>query len=425
MRGIIQAVSLSSFCFVVMSWSAVPSAAAAEGGELALSEAEALALEKDPLIRGYQSQSDAFVERAVAEGQLPDPQLKFGIQNLPTDTFSRTQDDMTMLMVGAQQAFPRGRTLRYRSEQTQAMADAEAAKAAHQRLLVLQAARNAYLELYYQSHAEAILRENRSLFEELLSITEKQYAAGRDNQHDVIRAQLELSLLDDRLTETASDREQALAELAKWITPAQAQRPLSETLPSLAELPAKEALATNLPKHPAIQTESAMVNASEKSVAIAGEQYKPGWMLDVTYGNRRDVDGVDLSDMLTAMVTIDLPLFPGKRQDRALAASEKEVTAATYSRAEKLRELTRMLEAVCAKYKRLGERFDLYEKRARVEAAQTTEATLAAYETGRADFISMLRARMTDIDTRLMALRIQVDRAKAHADLLYLAGDEP
>ncbi|MGQ0658846.1 MAG: TolC family protein [Chromatiales bacterium] len=404
----------------------MPSAAAAEGGVLALSEAEALALEKDPLIHGYQSQSDAFVERAVAEGQLPDPQLQFGIQDLPTDTFSFTQDDFTMLVVGAQQAFPRGRTLRYASERMQAMSDAEAAKAAHQRLLVVQAVRNAYLELHYQNHAEAILRENRSLFEELLSITEKQYAAGRDNQHDVIRAQLELSLLDDRLTETASDREQALAELAKWIAPAQAQRPLSEELPSLAALPAKEALATNLPKHPAIQAENAMVNASEKSVAIAGEQYKPGWMLDISYGYRdQDFTGTDLTDFFSAMVTMDLPLFPGKRQDRALAASEKEVTAATYNRAEKLRELTRVLEAVYAKYERLGERFDLYEKRARVEAAQTTEATLAAYETGRADFISMLRARMTDIDTQLMALRIQVDRAKAQADLLYLAGETP
>ncbi len=426
MTGLARVTRLLLSPFGVALWlAALPGALAAGETVLALAEVERLALDQDPLVRGFEAQSAAYGEQAIADRQLPDPQLKFGIQDVPTDTFSRTEDDFTMLVIGAQQSFPRGRTLRYKSEQMLAMSKGETAKAALQRLLVLQAVRNAYIELHYQGRAEGILRKNRALFEELLAITEKQYAAGRDNQHDVIRAQLELSLLDDRLTQTVSDREQALAELSKWITLAAAQRPLPDELPPLPELPGKESLAARLAQHPSIQVENEMVAAGEKMTAMAKEQYKPGWMLDISYGNRQDVGGEDLSDFVSAMVTVDLPLFPRNRQDRALAASQKEVTAATYNRADRLRELTRMLEAEQAKYNRLQDRLELYEKRAQVEAAQTTEATLAAYESARAAFIDMLRARMTELDTELTVLRLKVDRAKVQANLLYLGGETP
>lgn len=400
--------------------------AAPAGAETALSlaEAERIALDLDPTVRGYEAQSAAFTDRAVAEGQLPDPQLKFGIDNLVTDSFAREDDDMTQLVVGVQQAFPRGHTLRYQSERMQTMSEEQVARAANQRLLVQQAVRSNYLELHYQRRAEAILAENRKLFQELQTITERQYAAGRDNHHDVIRSQLELSLLDDRLAQVVTEREQAIAELARWIGPQQAARPLAEDLPVFADAPPRDALAAGLPGHPQIGIEDALVAAGEKSVAIAGEQYKPGFMVDLSYGNRADMpDGGDRPDMMSAIVTMDLPLFREKRQDRSLAASRQEVTVATYNRAERLRDLTRALDAEYAKYLQLGERMQLYEKRAMVESDQNVEATLIAYETARADFIDMLRARVTALDTRLALLRLGVDRAKARANLMYLAGE--
>lgn len=394
---------------------------------LALPEAEQLALAKDPVTRQLEAQAGAFSEHAVADGQLPDPQLSFGIAEVPLPNFNIARNPDTELQLGISQSFPRGQTLRYKSEQTQAMASAEEARAENQRRTVLKALRIAYFELFYQVHAEYILEENTRLFAQLREITELQYAAGRDVQHEVIRAQLEFSLLEDKLAEVIASQGVARAELAKWISEPEAERPLPLDLPQLPPMPEPAALFALLPQHPLMQAENALVDASEKSVAIAREQYKPGWMLSVMFADRTSGGFAENTsrDFLTAMVTLDLPLFREKRQDRNLAASQKEHMAAQFSRADRLRELRQMAEAGYTSFQQLGKRLALYRSRATIEAAQTVEAAFNAYQNGVTDFTTLVRARMAVLDTQLGLLRVQVDRAKAQANLLHLAGEHP
>jgi outer membrane protein TolC len=393
---------------------------------LSLREAEQLALRNDPVAQQREAQAQAFSERAVAEGQLPDPQLSLGLGDVPSN-FKVDQDPDAELQLGLSQAFPRGRTLRYKSEQTNAMAQAENARAEDQRRTVLKAVRAAYLELSHQTHALAILEENRTLFAQLREVTEQQYAAGRDNQHEVLRAQLELSLLEDRLAEVAGMREAAGADLAKWITTPEAERTLPAQYPALPEVLDLAALLAALRCHPLMQAESALVQASMKSLAIAREQYKPGWMLNIMYGHRTSGGFEDNTsgERFSAAVTVDLPLFREKRQDRTLASSQWEHEAAEYSRVDRLRELTRMAQGEYATWKQLGKRLDIYTGRASLEATQNAEATFNAYQNGLTDFTTLARARMTVIETELARLRVQSERGKAQANLLYLAGDCP
>jgi hypothetical protein len=104
-------------------------------------------------------------------------------------------------------------------------------------------------------------------------------------------------------------------------------------------------------------------------------------------------------DLFSVMVMVDLPIFPGDRQSRRL---EEEHAAWT----------------------RTGERLERYEKLLIPRARENTEAALNAYQSERGDFTALLRARISELDTRLDALRLRVDRAKARAGLLYLAGDD-
>ncbi len=400
---------------------------AAPNDTLMLAEAEQLAVRGDPAVLALQARADALDQRAVADGQLPDPRLKLAAMNLPTDSFDRDDVPMTQLQIGVQQAFPRGRSLHYRSEQTRALARGDRAGAENQRLLVLRNVRSDFLELYYQIQAAAILGEHEKLFALLVQITQRQYAAGRDNQHDVMRAQLELSLIADRLTRLRGDREKAVANLAKWLGMDNARRPLPESFPEMTEVVELELLLDGLQRHPRMRIEDAEVAASKSAVAVAEQQYKPGWMIDVSYGERSgfELDGRDRSDFLSAMLLIDLPLFRDKRQDRSLAASQYQRTAHQHDRIDRLRELQRLVETEYAQWRREGERLELYQRRTLLEAQQNSEATLKAYQSDVADFTTLMRARLAELDTRLAMLRIRVDRASAQARLLYLAGESP
>lgn len=397
-------------------------APAQDVGSLDLAGAEHLALEEDRTTPALRAQAEALQERAVAAGQLPDPRLRLGAMNFPTDTFSRGQEPMTQLQVGVQQAFPPGDSLRVRQQQLAAMAEAGRAGAGAQARAVRRDVRLRYLELYYQWRASRIMDSGLELFERLREVAEYQYASGRKNQQDVLRAGVELALLEDRRTRIDTDADTARAALARLIGTEAAQRPLAETFPVLPPLPSLAALEQGLDRHPVMQVEDSRVEAGRQGVNLARQSYKPGWMLDITYGERtgHNADGGARSDFLSAMVVMDIPLFADKRQDPVLAAEHQDLMAAQLNREDRHSELRRMLAAGYAEWLRLDQRLARYTREVLPQAEQNTEASLSAYQSGVTDFSGLMRARLTELDSRLMALRLRVDQAMAQARLLYL-----
>jgi len=393
---------------------------------LTLGEAENIAVEIDNITKQFEVSAKGLTERSVADGQLSDPKLKLGMMNLPVNSFDRNQENMTQLQFGLQQKFPRGRTLQYKSQQTLDLAGIDVAKADNQTRKVLRAVRVSYLELYLQNHTKEILDQNRELFTQLLDVTQRQYAVGRDNQHDVLRAQLELSLIDDRITEVTGAGDVAIAELAKWIRQENANKPLAADFPDLKTLPTSEMIIDTLPGHPLVRVEDSIVEANKKNIKIAEEQYKPGWMIDLTYGVRSgdNQSGSSRDDFASAMILMDMPLFTDKRQDRTLAASKHQHIAAKYARSDVLLELKRQVDTEYARWNRLGERYELYQQRATIDASENSESTLKAYQNDLTDFTTLMRARLTELDTHLAMLKLQVNQAKAHARLLYFVGEE-
>ena len=394
---------------------------------LSLQEAERLALEKDPGIARFMAQADALTEQAVADGQLPDPKFRLGFLNFPTDSFSRTQEPMTQIQLGIQQAFPRGNSLSVKTRRTKAMSRAQRDRAREQGRLALRELRQSWLEHFYWVDAERIVQSNKGYFTQLVEVTQYQYAVGKQNQQDVLRAQLELSMLDDRLEKIRSQQDKSRAQLSKWVGSTMANRPLSSVFPKLASPPAQAVIEADLLEHPLVKVDQAQVKANQENVALAREAYKPGWSLGVYYGFRdgQNPNGDSRTDFFTAMVTVDVPIFHDKRQDRRLAASQYQVQAAMLARDERMRDLKEVLDAQYAEWKRLGERHDLYQHTLLLQAQNNAQAALLAYQNDTGDFASLMRARITELDTRLKALRIRVDRAKTQSRLLYLAGDVP
>ena len=392
--------------------------------DLDIDEAVRLALTDDPLIAASQARSRALQDNAIADGQLPDPQLRTGIYNLPTDNFHINEEPSTQLRLGVQQAFPRGKTLHYRQRQGEWKARAATASAELGARQIVLDVRRYFLELYYQTRAEAIVAESRALFSQLVDITRAHYATGRVSQQDVLNASLELARLDDRSTRILNAADNNRATLTKWIGEP-ASLPVNSNFPALPAPATRAAIQAALPEHPAIRIETARLAAENQSVRIAREQYKPGWSAGLEYRKRfgEDPDGDDRSDMMAAMLTVDIPLFTANRQDKRLSASIQQASSIQLNRADKLRELKQQLDTEHANWQRLGERAALYQSQLLQASSANAQASLSAYQSGVTEFTTLMRARITDLDVRLADLRIRVDRAKAQASLLYLDGE--
>ncbi len=391
---------------------------------LNLKQAEQLAVQSDPAIESFRATSRSFDDESIADNTLPDPKLRFGAVNVPVDSFDLEQEQMTQVKLGIQQNFPRGDVLSIKQKQSQYLSRASLSMADDAQLKIVRDVRETYLNLYYEVSAYQIIRETRKLFSELVKITESNYAAGRVNQQDVVLAGLELSRLDDRSTKIKTREEEYRSNLAQWIGDA-AWNNISMEFPVLPVLPEQVDLNQLIPQHPLIRAESAKVNASKQMTEMARQDYKPGWSLLVDYGFRsgNNPDGTERSDFATAIVSLDVPLFTGNRQDKTVSSNEQKISAARYVKDDKLRKLKQLYEKNKHLWQRLGEREQLYKNSLLTAATNNSKASLKAYQSGVSEFNTLMRAQITELDVRLEDMRIRVDRSAAQARLLYITGD--
>lgn len=389
------------------------------GPWLDLAAAERLALEHDAGLPRTRAEALALREQAIADAQLPDPALTLGIMNLPVDSLDRREEGMSQLSVGIRQAFPPGATLRHQAARTGHQATAAEAGTAARRLEVLRETRLAWLELAYQQAALELLRTTRSRFDDLLDVTRIRYRTGGDQLQDVLGVQLEQALLEDRIAALRGEGAAALAGLRRWTGPLAGEPRLGR--PELASPPGLEPLRARLAEHPLIAAANARVAAGQAGIETARQQYKPGWMLDVSYGER---SGMGRSDLFSAMVTLDLPLFSGQRQDRRVAARVAETDSLQHARDDLHRELLQVMEAEHARWRELRAREQGYEERILPAARHNADSALDAYRNDVTDFNTLIRAQLTELESRLQAQRTRTERLQAQARLLYFVGEE-
>ncbi|MFQ6004380.1 MAG: TolC family protein [Woeseia sp.] len=390
---------------------------------LTLAEAEDLALDNEPGQAALLARADALEEQSIAAGQLPDPKLRVAMANFPLESGSFTTEGMTQAQLGIRQAFPPGKTRSVSTRQFQSLAMAMTKSADGRSRDVLTAVRQAWLETYYWHRAYEITTESRPFFSDLATVSRSLYAVGHKDQQDVLRAELELSRLDDRIIDINKQLAGARAVLSEWVG-GRASRPLAQNLPNWEQLPALQALQAELLTHPALKSADARIDARQAGVDLAKERFKPGWVLDLGYAYRDGFlpNGDPRSDFVSLAVTVDLPLFRKNRQDRRLAAALSERLAANESREELMRRLSSRLEAEYARWQDLTRRMELYERLILTQAEDQAKAALAAYQSDAGDFADVMRGYIDELNARLKHIRLQVERAQSFAVLANLGG---
>jgi len=398
-------------------------ASAEQAAILTLADAEQLALHNEPGQTALLSRASALREQAVAARQLPDPKLRVALANFPIESGGFSTEGMTQAQLGLRQSFPRSKTRAAGSRRFQALALEMSESADARRRDVLAAVRKSWLEAYYWTQARKIVAELRPLFSDLVTITESLYSVGRKDQQDLLRAELELSRVDDRLIGIDQHRAMARASLNQWIG-SQGERPLGEQLPDWQPPPPIGQLHAALVQHPSINAVQAQIAATRAGVTVAEQSAKPGWALDVAYAYRDGSlpAGTPRSDFVTVAVTVDLPYFRKNRHDRKVAAALKEQHAADATQEALLRRLTSQLEREYVHWRELTRRIELYERVILAKTREQSAAALAAYQSESADFADVMQGSIDELNTQLDYLRLQVDRGQSHAVLAELGG---
>ena len=402
--------------------------AALEGFEdedvLTLEQAISLTIDSESVSQSLKYRALGFEEESIAVNGLPDPKLKLGAMNLPTDSFDLDQEPMTQLQVGVIQYFPRGSSRSIKSSMNQQKAEKAHFMSKDALLKAAYDVSKNWLELYYWLRAEEIVKQSRSWFSNLVGVTESRYRVGSATQQDVVQSELELDRLTDRLEGIRIKQDIARSDLSRWIGAQASMRGLPNELPLILSPGISDTLPV-LASHPVIQATDAEIRASSDSVDLSRQSYKPGFAVDVTYGDRsgENPDGSERANFLSAMVLMDVPLFTDKRQDRKLASSQQNLEAVKQERETALRKMLSQLQRSQSSLRIIDRQILLYRDKLIPQSHTHSELALKSYENNRVEFNSVLRARVAELDTSLKGIRLQVDRAQAIAMLNYLAGE--
>jgi outer membrane protein TolC len=407
---------------LVLLLAAAPLACAAQS-TLTLSEAQRLAAERSRQLVAQDSAVLASREMATAAGQLPDPALKIGIDNLPVngpDQFSVTRDFMTMRRIGLMQEFTREekrqlRSERFEREAERTLAEKSATLAAIQRDTAL-----AWLDRYYAEATAAVVAEQVKEARLEIEAAESAYRGGRGGQADIFAARSAVVALEDRSSEIGRRIRTAKTALARWIGAA-ADIPLAGKPDiDVVRLDPRAALDGQLAHHPQITTLTKQVEIAATEAKLAQANKKSDWSLEVMYSQR----GSAYSNMVSVGVAIPLQWDQKNRQDRELAAKLALTEQAEAQRDDALRAHVAEVSAMIQEWENLRERRARYERELLPLASNRTRAVLTAYRGGRAALADVLAARRREIEVRMQALQLEMDNARLWAQINFLFPDD-
>ncbi|MBU1426542.1 MAG: TolC family protein [Gammaproteobacteria bacterium] len=363
-----------------------------------MDEAVTLALSGNPGLAAMQARARALAEVPSQVGTLPDPTLTLGVLSVPTDTYSLSQEAMTQSQIGIGFTLPFPGKLGLREQ----VAELEAATASNdvdeKRLVLVRSVRSVWWNLFYLDRALAIVQRNRNLLREFVRVAETKYKTGMGMQSDVLLAQVELSkLLDMEIAVQASRRSQASALNAllgrSANTPIMLPQLASETLPPAPD--GARLLELAGASRPLIVSRRNALLAARSRTQLAEKDYYPDLRIGASYGYRRDADnGTPRADLASITLNMNLPLFAGSRQGKAVSQRRAEALKEEYNLRDAEVQVGNEIEQAMADYVAAREQASLYKQGIIPQSSQTAASMLAAYQVNKVDFLNLVRAQI-------------------------------
>ena len=389
---------------------------------LSLDQALRLAQQRSRQLVAQDAGAAAAREMAIAAGQLPDPTLKAGINNLPingADRFSLTRDFMTMRSIGVMQEITREGKRKARAGRF----DREAEVAEAGRTVALANLRRdtamAWLERQYQERMREVLQTQRAEAGLQVEAADAAYRGGRGTQTDAFAARSAVAQIDDRVRQAERQIATAKTKLARWVGD-DANQALG-ALPDLAAVRLDaSSLETRLAQHPQIALMLRQEAVARAEADVAQSNQRSDWSVELMVSQR----GSAYSNMVSLNVSIPLQWDPKNRQDRELAAKLAMLEQMRAQREESTREQLAETRGWLQEWQSNRDRLAHYDSALIPLANERTRAAIAAYRGGSGPLGAVLEARRMEIESRMDRLRLEMETAALWAQLEYLIPEQ-
>jgi outer membrane protein, heavy metal efflux system len=413
----------------------------------------------NPTVQAARDRVTAAAARVRPAAAWADPMLMAGILNLPLARENAASagghgstgptvpgDPMTMKMIGVSQRIPYPGKLSLRRQAAEREVDAATANLDASRLAIARDVRTAFFELAYIDRALAIVERNRSVLADVIQVTEAHYASGTGGQQDVLKARVEAARLGETASTLLEERRATSAELkatlnrddttsipsaviperivqaaiptdpssVRFAAQTLGARTLDSPFPPLAEL---QDLAVR--QNPSLRENEANIAAQASLVELARKGSRPDFDVSLQYGQRNQ-----RPDMITAEVSIPLPIHKGARQDQELAEARAQLSAMESDRRAKINAVRADVARLVSQLERGRTQLAIYAKAILPQGGAAATAALASYQSGKTDLLTVLDNQNTLFTYETEYYRSLSDFAKNLAELEQVVGSE-
>ena len=362
-------------------------------GHVLLTQLIQEALDNNPMIEAAVNRSLSAEKVIPQAGAMPDPQISLSLMNLPVNSFSFSQEPMTGKVISVTQMFPFPGKLDLKTD----MAEFEAAAINYQqreiRNAVVQMVKTAYYSLYGIDRALETVQKNQSLMEQFVHMAETKYATGSGLQQDVLRAQVELSKMEDDLIMWQQKRLGITAKLNVLLNRS-ANSPIGAIHQELSLSPnihinvSVEDVEENRPLLKAWQEK---IHKVESAVELAQRDIWPNFMVGASYNQRNDLkSGMKMRDFVSAMVSLNIPLYQKRKQNKKVVEKELALAAVEADYENVKTGVLADIQSLRAELDRFDKRINLYKEGILIQAQQSLDSAHEGYRVGKVDFMTLI-----------------------------------
>jgi outer membrane protein TolC len=367
---------------------------------LRLEEVTREALAHNPEILAAQKRYEAARQRPTQASSLPDPMLSVGYNSvgspLPGKGIGVDPVANAGLSITQPLLWPGKRKLRGDIAEREADAGLEQYRMAE--LSVVSRAKQAYYRLRNAYASIEILNRDRDLLQKFLRISEARYSVGKAAQQDIFKAQTQLSIIQTRIEKLRQEIRSRQAEINALLNRAP-ESPLGEPVevelqPLTASL--DELMAQVRRNAPELRREQKMVERTELALNLARKDYYPDYAVTGGYYYMGA-----MGPMYMARVDFSLPAYFWRKQRAGVAEQTSMVSEARHNYEAANQMLSFRVKDDYLMAQTSYRLMRMYSSTVIPQSSLALESSLASYETGGIDFLSVLSNFTTVLEYEL------------------------
>jgi len=358
------------------------------------------ALGRNPEILAAQKRYEALRQRPSQASSLPDPTLSLSYNSsgnpLPFQGLGKEPNANAGVMVSQELPFPGKRKLR--GEIASSEAGAEFDQYLMTRLSVVSRLKQAYYRLAYLHGAVETLTREHHLMQQFLRIGEARYSAGKAAQQDIFKAQTQLSVMEtrlERLRQEIPSRQAEINSLLSRAVDSPLARPVDLT-PEPLGVTLDDLMAQVRDSAPLLRREQKLVERTELALNLARKDYYPDYTVSGGYYYMGS-----MPPMYMARVDFKLPAYFWRKQRPAVAEQAATVAGARQDYQAANQALSFRVKDEYLMAETSFRLMNMYSTTVVPQASLAMQSSLASYETGAVDFLSVLMNFTSMLDYEL------------------------